>query len=66
MAKEFIENVEAYLRLNTIGDMSDKLTINYIQMSLNRYRKQAEKSTQEKIAARNAVTTYYGGINPLD
>lgn len=66
MANELIENIEAYLRLNAIGDMSDGVTINCIQMSL-RIHKQAKKVTvQEEIKARNAMTTYYGGTNPLD
>lgn len=40
VAEELIENIEAFLRLNTIGDMSDGVTINWIQISLNNYKKQ--------------------------
>lgn len=70
MAEELIENIEAFLRLNTIGDMSDGVTINWIQMSLNNYKKQKEleskKTIQEKTHTRNAIATYYGGVNPND
>lgn len=40
MIDEFIENIEAYLLLNQLGDMSGKLTIDYIKMSLDVYKKQ--------------------------
>ena len=67
MAEELIENIEAFLRLNTIGDMSDGVTLNYIQMSLNNYKKQKEleskKTVQEEIHTESAVATYYGGYN---
>lgn len=39
MIDELIENIEAYLRLNMIGDMSDKLTLDYIKLSLSLYKK---------------------------
>lgn len=66
MVDDLIENIEAYLRLNTLGDMSDGVTINCIQMSLRNYRKAKKLSVQEEIESRNAMTTYYGGTNPLD
>ena len=70
MAEELIENIEAFLRLNTIGDMSDGVTINWIQISLNNYKKQKEleskKTIQEEIHTESAIATYYGGVNPND
>lgn len=70
MAEELVENIEAFLRLNTVGDMCDGLTLNYIQMSLNNYKKQKEleskKTIQEKIHTESAIATYYGGVNPND
>ena len=70
MVEELVENIEAFLRLNTIGDMSDGLTLNYIQMSLNNYKKQkklqSKKTVQEEMHTRNTIATYYGGVNPND
>ena len=70
MVEELVENIEAFLRLNAIGDMSDGLTLNYIQMSLNNYKKQkklqSKKTVQEEIHTRNAIATYYGGVNLND
>lgn len=44
MIDELIENVEAYLRLNAIGDMSDRLTLDYIEMSLDIYKNHRKES----------------------
>ena len=70
MADALIKNIESYLRFNAIGDISDGLTLNYIQMSLNNYKKQkklqSKKTVQEEIHTKNAIATYYGGVNLND
>lgn len=70
MVEELVENIEAFLRLNTIGDMSDGLTLNYIRASLNNYKKQkklqSKKTVQEEIHTRNTIATHYRGVNPND
>lgn len=66
MAEELVENIEAYLRLNAIGDMSDRLTINYIKMSLKYYKEPSKFTVEEQIESRSAITTFYGGTNPND
>ncbi len=66
MADALIKDIEDYLRLNAIGNMSDGLTLNYIQMLIGNYKKQPKKATQEEPDARTAVATYYGGVNPND
>jgi hypothetical protein len=48
MIDELVENIEAYLRLNKIGDMSDKLTLDYIEMSLDIYKKSQKKSDKSE------------------
>ena len=66
MAEELVKNIETYLRLNAIGDMSDRLTINYIKMSLKYYKEPSKFTVEEQIETRSAITTFYGGTNPND
>lgn len=49
MADELVENIESYLLLNQLEDMSDELTIDYIKMSVKIYKEQKrEKRTKER------------------
>ena len=49
MIDELVENIESYLLLNQLEDMSDELTINYIKMSVKIYKEQKhEKRTKER------------------
>lgn len=66
MAEELVENIETYLRLNAIGDMSDRLIINHIKMSLKYYNEPSKFTVEEQIESRSAITTFYGGTNPND
>lgn len=66
MAEELVEKIETYLRLNAIGDMSDRLTINFIKMSLKYYKEPSKFTVEEQIESRSAITTFYGGTNPND
>lgn len=48
MADELVENIESYLLLNQLEDMSDRLTLDYIKMSVRIYKEQKhEKRTKE-------------------
>lgn len=66
MIDDLIENIDSCLRLNAIGDMSDRLTINYIQMWTKNYKKEKSMNVPNEIDAHNARVNYYGGTNPND
>lgn len=55
MIDELIENIESCLLLNQLEDMSDKLTINYIKMSINIYKEQV--NVNEDIRKGREVST---------
>lgn len=59
MIDELIENIDSYLLLNQLGDMTDRLTLDYIKMSVNIYKEQRhEAKTKERrhISSNRAYT----------
>lgn len=49
MIDELFENIEAYLRMNDLGGMSDRMVLDYIRMSIAVYKEQQLKHNELKI-----------------
>lgn len=44
MIDELVENIEAYLLLNQLRDMSAEIALNYIKMSVKVYKEQKHET----------------------
>lgn len=66
MADELIVDIEEHLRLNATGELCNRLTLDYIKMSLRKYKEGKELSVQEKVKSHSAIATFYAGTNPND
>lgn len=66
MVEDLVENIEASLRLNATGNLSDRLTINYVNMWVRNFRKEEQTNVLDELEVHNARANYYGGTNPND
>lgn len=66
-AEKALGEIAEYLRQTKTGEMTPALAINYIDLSVKIYQeKKPNPMVQEQLEARRAMSTYYGGANPLD
>ena len=66
-AEKALAEIAEYLRQTKTGEMTPALAINYIDLSVKNYQeKKPNPMVQEQLEARRAMSTYYGGANPLD
>ena len=66
-AEKALAEIAEYLRQTKTGEMTPALAINYIDLSVKIYQeKKPNPMVQGQLEARRAMSTYYGGANPLD